>query len=380
MKKSILKIVSAILTIALCICVVGCTAAPAASPIPSPDTSTPESERTVTVTDMSGDTVTVTGEVTRIINLWPSGTSSFYVMGAGDLLVGQANSGTISAWTKLFYPEAANIPSLGSTTPSIEDIIKLDPDLVIIHPSSAADGFAQKIRDVGVPAVNINFNNYDTMMTAYTSLGEILGGEYQKKLATWCTAVENKLANARKLTADIKEEDRPIVFYIAGQSDSLTTTLSATSIVGDWVSSAGGQYAPKLMNLTSTETTPEAIFAVNPDVFICGGVFQHVEKNALETTAGWKDLKAVKTGRVYTNPYACFNWERFGLESQMQINYALMCIQPEIAQANGINKDSMLKEVVDFYKTYTNFDLTNQQAEYMLAGLSPDGTAENSVE
>ena len=50
------------------------------------ETKSDSPERTITVTDMSGDVVTITGEVKRIINLWPAGTSSFFVMGAVTLL------------------------------------------------------------------------------------------------------------------------------------------------------------------------------------------------------------------------------------------------------------------------------------------------------
>lgn len=374
--KSMKKIISLIL---LCVVIAaiatGCNNE-AADPNKEP------SERTVTVTDMSGDTVTITGEVKKIVNLWPAGTSSFFVMGAGDLIVGLAvnSPGTMNSWTQLFYPDCVDIPALGGTSPSIEDIIKLEPDLVIIHPTTAKDGFAQQIREVGIPAININFSNYETMIQAYTILGEVLGGEYQEKLSAWCSAVETKLANVRSLTADIAEADRPVVYYIAGQSDSLTMTMPANSIISDWVESAGGVYAAGLMELTAAEVTPEAVFDLNPDVIICGGVYQHVEKNAVETTDGWKDLKAVTTDRVYTNPYACFNWDRFGLESQLQINYALMCIQPEIAVANGITRESMINEIIDFYKTNTEFELNQTQAEYMLDGLCPDGSAEFPVQ
>lgn len=378
--KNLKKLISLILVLTVVAAIAaGCNTETAD---PNNGGETEPEERTVTVTDMSGDTVTITGEVKKIVNLWPAGTSSFFVMGAGDLIVGLAvnNPGTMNSWTQLFYPDCVNIPALGGTTPSIEDIIKLDPDLVIIHPSTAKDGFAQQIREVGIPAININFNNYETMIQAYTTLGEVLGGEYQEKLSTWCSAVETRLAKVRSLTSGIAEADRPVVYYIAGQSDSLTTTMAANSIISDWVESAGGVYAAGLMELTAADVTPEAVFDLNPDVIICGGVYQHVEKNALETTDGWKELKAVTTGRVYTNPYACFNWDRFGLESQLQINYALMCIQPEIAAANGITRESMVNEIIDFYKTYTEYELNQEQAEYMLDGLCPDGTAEFPVQ
>ncbi|MFA5450844.1 MAG: ABC transporter substrate-binding protein [Dehalococcoidales bacterium] len=377
------KLTVLIATIAMVAALVGgCNNTPSTTSPTQTTTEPTTTERVVTVTDMSGDEVTITGEVKRIINLWPAGTSSFFVMGAGDLIVGLAvnNPGTMNSWTRLFYPDCVNIPAMGGTTPSVEDLVNLDPDLVIIHPSTAASGLAQQIRNVGIPAININFSNYETMIQAYTILGEVLGGEYQQKLNTWCNAVETKLANVRNLTKNISESERPVVFYIAGQTASLTTTMGADSIVSDWVESAGGVYGPRLISLPAAEITPEAVFALNPDVFICGGVYQHINKHAVETTDGWKDLKPVTNNRVHTNPYACFNWDRFGLESQLQINYALMSIQPEIASANGIDRDSMISEIVNFYKTYTNYDLSRTQAEYMLDGLQPDGTEEFPVQ
>ena len=110
-------------------------------------------ERNITVTDMSGDEVTISGQVEHIINLWPAGTSSFFVMGAGDLISGIAvnNAGIINSWAKLFYPAAGDIPAMGGTTPSIEELMVLDPDLVVVHPMTVADGYAQQIRDAGIP-------------------------------------------------------------------------------------------------------------------------------------------------------------------------------------------------------------------------------------
>lgn len=335
----------------------------------------------ITITDMSGDEVTIEGEVDQIINLWPAGTSSFFVMGAGDKLAGLAmnSAGTMNEWTKHFYPNCVNIPAMGGTTPTVEELINLNPDLVIIHPSSASDGYAQQIRDVGIPAINVNFSNYETMIEAYTTLGQILGGEYQEKLTTWCDSVQTKIEENRTLTADLAEEDKPVVYYISGQSDDLLATMGAssgstTNIMQDWVESNGGRYAAAELGLTGNDVTAEEIFALNPDVIIVGGVFQHDLIEKLSTTDGWKDLDAVKNGRVYGNPFGCFNWDRFGLESLLQIDYALMCIQPEIAEANGLNEDTMRQTVIDFYKYYNGTEMTAEEADNMLNGLNPDGS------
>lgn len=336
-----------------------------------------ETERHVTVTDMSGDEVSVTGEVESIINLWPAGTSSFFVMGAGELVSALAvnNASTNNSWAKLFYPAAGDIPAMGGTSPSIEELLALDPDLVIVHPMTVSDGFAQQIRDAGIPAVNINFSDYETMTEAYTMLGTLLGGEYQEKLTAWCDMVAQKQDSVQALTANIAQEDRPVVYYISGQADCLTTTMGSNSICADWTAIAGGVYATDLMSdPTATEVTAEELFAIDPDVIIVGGVYQHELVEQLETTDGWKDLSAVVNGRVYTNPYGAFAWDRFGLESYFQMEYALMCIQPEIAAENSIDRDHLVREILDFYVRMNGTELTEEQANNMIDGLEPDGT------
>ena len=344
---------------------------------PEPESEAEEEVRSVTVTDMSGDEVTITGEVESIVNLWPAGTSSFFVMGAGDLITAMAvnNAGIINSWCKVFYPAAADIPAMGGTTPAVEELLNLDPDLVIVHPMTVSDGYAQQVRDAGIPAININFSTYDTMITSYTMLGEALGGEYQEKLDTWCEMIAEKQAATEAITADLGDDDRPVVYYIAGQADSLTTTMGANSICADWTRLAGGVYATTLMDEpNTTEVTAEEIFAIDPDVIIVGGTYQHQLVEELQSTEGWKDLSAVVNGRVYTNPYGAFAWDRFGLESYFQMDYALMCIQPELAEENGIDRASLTQEVIDFYEMMNDTLLTEEQVGYMIDGLEPDGS------
>lgn len=64
----------------------------------------------------------------------------------------------------------------------------------------------------------------------------------------------------------------------------------------------------------------------------------------------------------------------------MQVDYALLCIQPEIASKQGITRESMAKEVQEFYQFYNGKELTDEEAQHMLDGLLPDGTAENPAQ
>jgi iron complex transport system substrate-binding protein len=328
---------------------------------------------TRTVIDMSDNEVTVTGKIDRVVNLWPAGTSSFFAMGAGELIVATGNAFSVTQWSKFFYADADKIPNLGSTSPSVEAIINLKPDLVVVHPSTAAT-MIPALKAVGIPAVNINFSDYATMKKAYTILGTLLGGQYKSKLETWCNMVDKTLALVRGKTANLTAAQKPLVYYIAGQnSNDLTVSFNAVSIMTDWVESAGGRWLAKELNVTGTNITAEAVWAADPDIIICGGSQQHVNKGLVMTTAGWKDLKASKNGRVYTNPYVLFNWDRFGLESLLQAKYALTVIHPELA-----GDIDMRAEVIEFYRIFADKELTAVQADYMLQGRAPDGTLYNA--
>lgn len=343
--------------------------------------------------DMSGNTVTVSGKIEKIVNLWPAGTSSFIAMGAGDLLTAVAinQKGVMTPWSELFYPKASSIPALGGTTPNVEAILTLDPDLVIIHPTTAGSDLHKALIDAGIPTANINFKNYEEMVKAYTFLGTILGGEWQVKLQNWCDQVNERIANVRSFTADLADADKPVVYYVAGQSDNRTQTMAGNSIINDWVTSAGGKFAMAEWTMTDDnlntttnragQTIPDAtnpkeeyVLSQNIDVIMIGGINQHTLYSQI--TSSWTDLNAVKNNRVYTNPYACFNWDRFGLESLLQINYAFYRIQPELAAKAGINEDSIKADIKAFYQDFTDYTLTDDQVNYMFDGLTPDGTEE----
>lgn len=375
------KITALALTLCLCLFMVaGCGNNDAATSSSSTETSAAsESSTGKTVTDVSGRDVTIPSDVTSIVNLWPSYTASLYVLGAGDLVKAQAQSGLVNSWTEFFYPKAADVPALGGTTPSVEEIAKLDPDFVIVHPSSIASGYADQLAEVGIPALDLSLDSYDSMIDSYTVLGSALGGEYQEKTDKLTTLIKEKLDRANELTADLSDEDKPVVYYITGMSDSLTSTAAGEGTMQQsWVETCGGTYAPAQLEVSENtqEVTAEEVFAINPDVIFVGNTYQHKLVEELKTMDGWKDLNAVKNNRVYTIPYGCFGWDRYGMESTLLIDYALYCLQPEIAEENGIDHDYLVSEVIAFYKTFNGTEMTEEQAENMLNGLTPDGAVE----
>jgi iron complex transport system substrate-binding protein len=327
-----------------------------------------QSVSTRTITDTSGAEVTIPANVTRVVNLWPASNSVMLCMGAGDLLAGTMDITKQNYWSQFVYPDIVKVPT---ATDNAEELMKTNPDL-IINPSKEN---AEKERELGLPAVYLYFNNYDSMKKAFAILGEILGPEYINKAQKWSDLVDNQIATVKAAVGDIPEEKRPVVYYIQGQTNQgLYNTFAANSIMNDWTTIAGGEFASKKLNVsTNGDVTPEAILSLNPDIIIIGGFAEHELYNELMNSTEWKDINAVKNNRVYTNPNGLFPWERFGMESALQIPFAASVIHPELYKIN------LVDEVKKFYKEFMDIELTDTQAQNMIDGYGPNGEEYKNV-
>ena len=322
----------------------------------------PEAEATTKViTDMAGSEVEITTNVQRVVNLWPASNSAMLCMGAGNKLVGTMDFTKSLPWSQFVYPGIVDVPT---ATDNAEELLKINPDLII----TPTDDVAVKLRESGLPAINLMFANYDQMKRAFAILGDALGEEYASKAAAWSELVDNNIAEVSNALGDLAEEDKPVVYYIQGQNNQgLYATFRGDSIMNDWITYGGGIFASALMDLEGTNATAEEVLALNPDVVIIGGPAQHELYEELMADAAWKDINAVKNNRVYTNPNGLFPWERFGLESALQIKFAASVIHP------GLYQVDLVAEVQDFYKEFVGIELTDEQAQNMINGYGPHG-------
>lgn len=324
----------------------------------------PEAEATTKViTDMVGSKVEITTNVQRVVNLWPSSNSAMLCMGAGDKLVGTMDFTKSLPWSQFVYPGIVDVPT---ATDNAEELLTINPDLII----TPMNDVAVKLREAGLPAINLMFANYGDMKRAFAILGDCLGEEYAAKAAAWSELVDNNIAEVTNALGDLAEKDKPVVYYIQGMTNQgLYSTFSGDSIMNEWITYGGGIFASALMGIEGTNTTAaaEEVLALNPDVVIIGGPAQHELYDELMADPAWKDINAVKNNRVYTNPNGLFPWDRFGMESALQIKFAASVIHPELYQVD------MIAEVQEFYKEFVGVELTDEQAQNMINGYGPHG-------
>ena len=176
----------------------------------------------------------------------------------------------------------------------------------------------------GIPVVALKYGNLGKMKEdLYNSLrimADVVGR--QQRAAAVLAFFDSQIADLRKRTADIPEEQRPSV-YLGGVAyagphgfQSTEPTYPPFRFIG--ARNLADNANPKAGEVTSTDIAKEKIVEWNPDYLFldlstlqlgdaAGGLFE------LKTDPAYQTLAAVKTGKVYgVLPY---NWYNQNFES-----------------------------------------------------------------
>lgn len=295
---------------------------------------TGDQTKTITVTDMEGRSVTVKAPVERIVLMESSKTHELAAIdGAGivDKIVGwdndfkdNAGDGYVKFVEK--YPELANIPNVGSlddNTFSVEKVIALNPDVVIMHnwefmwSGDATKEALARLEQAGIPVVFVDFY-MDPMVNSTKSmllLGQILGKEQRsKEIVDFYDQHVNTVYS--RLAKNVGP--KPGVYIETGYNGPETYGITEGDVGwGSIVKKAGGNnIAETLLGNTSKAISPEFLVNQSPDIIILtgrnwstpGSIRMGYTSTAADTKStvdayvarpGWNTINAVKNRNVY---------------------------------------------------------------------------------
>ena len=148
------KLIGLILALALCVCGV----MPAMA-----------EEATRTVTDTIGNEITVPAEISRIaiISTMPLASVFCMVEESGEKLVGltpASKNAAMNSFVRRIAPEIENISTAFAEGESVnvEEVVKLNPDVVFYNTNNAADVSAvEQLTALGIPCVLWDNNYFD---------------------------------------------------------------------------------------------------------------------------------------------------------------------------------------------------------------------------
>jgi iron complex transport system substrate-binding protein len=241
-----------------------------------------------TYTDDMGRAVTLDKAPQRIVSHVPAITETLFALDLGDNVVGVSDF--------CDYPEEAKSkPSVGNYwNPSIENIVALNPDLVL------TDGHSENIKQldsIGIKYLVIDPKDINGIYHDIELLGKIAGIE----------------SRARKLINDMKEhvarveelvEGAPKVraFYIIDATElNNPWTAGPGSMVDSLISLAGGENTAGKAIGPWIQLSIEQIVSADPEVIILpakhGTAF--TSPDVLKEHPAWREITSVKQNRIY---------------------------------------------------------------------------------
>jgi len=223
--------------------------------------------------------------VTRVVSLAPNLTEIVFAVGAGDKLVGRTSYCD-------YPPEAKAVAEIGDTLhPSIERIIALKPQLVLISTSSQLEVFTQQLQNHSITVFVTDPHDLEGVFRSITQIGEMLG---QKDQADLLVTKLRERANA--VEQAVKGKAPPRVFYqVSGEPlytaghDAFVTDLMRRAGIASVTADVPGAW-PKYSNESALAAKPEAI------ILPTGGSMGSANSDVTEAL---RRSPAALEGRVY---------------------------------------------------------------------------------
>lgn len=245
----------------------------------------PDGPVTREIVDDVGRHVSVPVPVNRVISLAPNLTEIVFAIGAGHRLVGRTSYCD-------FPPEAKAVAEVGDTlNPSLERVIALQPQVVLISTASQLEVFTQQLQSQNIAVFVTDPRDLEGVLRTIDQIGRILGDQQQaelliQKLRERTNAVEEAVKGKQPVRVFYQVSGEPL--YTAGR-DSFATDLirraGATSVTAD-VPGAWPKYSA------------ESALAAKPEAIILSTGGSMGEANSTVTEA-LKQSPAVLDGRVY---------------------------------------------------------------------------------
>lgn len=242
----------------------------------------------VTVTDSSNHITTLTKKPERIVSLAPSTSEIVAALGAEAKLVG------ITEYCS-FPEEIQDSAKVGGTsTPNLEKIIELKPDLVLAS-THVPKEIVTKLRDLKIPTVFLNENdNFGGTYLAITEIANLIGEkEKGEKLVNDMKAKKDAIVSA--VDKELEGKERPTIYFTNSFGENGDYAAGGDTFVSEILELAGGKNIAK--DVKGWVYSKEKLVEKNPEIIIVPSGMDL--KKQLSETPVYKDLDAVKNGKVY---------------------------------------------------------------------------------
>lgn len=370
--KNIEKIICILLTFLLLLSAVGCGA--------KTDNTDNKSTDIITVTDHSGNSVTVKKDIQRIVvcDIYPLPSVLTVFFDSAEKIIGMAAPSMTAAKNSLLselYPEILNAKTdfIDGTNVNLEELTALNPDVVFY--SAEDTGLGEQLRNAGFVAVAISaskwqYNAIETLNNWIELLSQLFpGNDKSQKVANYSNEIYSLVQSRVK---DLTVEQKANVFFLFKYSNSNIST-SGNSFFGQWWADAvGAKNAGAELNTdNSANVNMEQIYKWNPDKIFITNFNQASPDDLYNNSIGsfdWSGITAVKNKNVYKMPLGMYRSYTAGVDTPITLLWLAKVTYPDLFEDIDITA-----RVKEYYKDVFSIDLTDEQANKIFAPVSSAG-------
>jgi iron complex transport system substrate-binding protein len=206
------------------------------------------------ITDDAGRRVSLPVPVNRVISLAPNLTEIVFAIGAGDRLVGRTSYCD-------FPVEAKAVAEVGDTLhPSLERVISLQPQVVLISTASQLEVFTQQLQNQDIAVFVTDPRDLEGVFRTIDQIGRIVGHTQQandliQKLRDRTRTVEETVKGRQPVRVFYQLSGEPL--YTAGRDAFVTDLIRRAGAISVTAEVPGAW--PKYSNESALAARPEAI-------------------------------------------------------------------------------------------------------------------------
>jgi iron complex transport system substrate-binding protein len=317
------------------------------------------------VTDAAGRVVTLPLHVNRIADPWHANNAMVLMLGGADKIVATTAQAQRQPWLRRLYPRIDQVPAAFNAAgePNIETLIGARPDVILMAYDGTLPKWSAAVEAYHVPIVLMPNSSLEGLKTTARITGQVLGEREAKVAEDYVSYLDGNIRRVRSVTGRLPANERPTVLHTA--SAGVLTVDGRDSVIDDWITIAGGRNAADVVGL-GRPVSLEQIAAWDPDVIIIGTAPNQQSRQAVLDDPRWREIKAVKTGKVFVNPTGAYLWDRHSAEAALQVLWAAKLLHPELFPDLDIKR-----ETLDFYAKYFHHALTDDEYASIIDATAP---------
>jgi iron complex transport system substrate-binding protein len=317
------------------------------------------------VTDAAGRVVTLPLHVNRIADPWHANNAMVLMLGGADKIVATTAQAQRQPWMRKLYPRIDQVPAAFNAAgdPNIETLIGARPDVILMAYSGTLPKWSAAMEAYHVSIVLMPNSSLEGLKTTVRLTGQVLGAKEAEVAEDYIRYFDRNIRRIRSVTDRLAASERPTVLHTA--SAGVLTVDGRDSVIDDWITIAGGRNAADVVGL-GRPVTLEQIAAWDPDVIIVGTAPNQESRQAILDDPRWREIKAVKTGKVLVNPTGAYLWDRHSAEAALQVLWAAKMLHPELFPDLDIKRETSY-----FYARYFHHVLTDDEYASIIDATAP---------